>query len=128
MCLQSEGFLRIEFREHVATYKRDDAMGIEALDFCKPRTRICALHYLLDTKRGVLTVHGDMEAAVYSWYGSCDLNWIAGCGLDYFLSKLEASRCDRGRRWCGRCAQAWLDDWRAERLQISLPAQLVRAS
>lgn len=86
-----------EFKEHMVTYWQYGK--IEELIWRKPGSSVYAIFYLY--KAGTLYVSGDVGSAVYRWHSSIGtLRNIAGCQVDYFASKCEASEYGRDfREW-----------------------------
>ena len=76
------------FKDHEVTLKENGWVK-----FAKPGTNIDMLCF--NVFYGTLVVIGDLGDAVYRWGEKVDLDWIAGCNLDYFLGKCQASEVGR---------------------------------
>lgn len=78
------------FKDHVAT-ERD---GVTR--WAKPGTNIDSLNYIVRGR--YLFVYGDLGDAIYAWSQEITLEWVAGCNLDYFAGKCQASPLGRDFR------------------------------
>lgn len=87
---------RKDFAEHQTTIR--DLGEVVLIDWKKPGTSINYILYIIMPKRGLLFVAGDLGEATYWWGGCYDLGleFLAGCDLQYFLSKCQASENGRG--------------------------------
>lgn len=85
------------FKDHVATYKKYDDT-LETLQWKKPGSSTYAIWYV--RQYATLMVWGDCYEATYqwNWQKNFDLEWIAGCNLDYFVGKCRASENGRDPR------------------------------
>lgn len=97
--------IRGEFKDHVAKFTRGEMpIGpqfnkIEALEWAQPGTGINRVVYLILGR--MLIVYGDLGDAIYLWGGD-GVTWdfLAGCDLDYFAQKCQASENGRtAREW-----------------------------
>lgn len=96
------------FRDHRATFW--DAPTVKTLAWKKPDSQNCAIWYVI--QGGTLMVWGDLESAVYRWSGEISWKFLAGCGLDYFESKCEASPKGRDYEdYDNRRAVADFEEW-----------------
>jgi hypothetical protein len=97
--VRSEGKAQIEqlqkwFADHRATVTAHDPADesqyeIQTLYWAKPGTGHLAVRYVI--MGPVLMVWGDLESAVYRWSSVISWEFLAGCDLQYFESKCEAS-------------------------------------
>jgi hypothetical protein len=97
--VRSEGKAQIEqlqkwFADHRATVTAHDPADesqyeIQTLYWAKPGTGHLAVRYVI--MGPVLMVWGDLESAVYRWSSVISWKFLAGCDLQYFESKCEAS-------------------------------------
>jgi hypothetical protein len=97
--VRSEGKAQLEelrrwFADHRATVTEhapadESQWRIETLYWAKPGTGHLAVRYII--MGPVLMVWGDLESAVYRWSSVISWNFLAGCDLQYFESKCEAS-------------------------------------
>lgn len=76
-----------EFRDHTATFSKEGELP--TLNWKKPGTGIFGVRYIID--QNILFVSGDLGFAVYRWSERITWDFLAGCDLDYFSSKCEAS-------------------------------------
>ncbi len=91
---------RIYFPDHVAKADSDEHM----IQWKKPGTGNNSVVYLLH--RNLLFVGGDLGSAVYCWSQCITLDFLAGCNLDYFAGKCEASEVGRSfNEWDGDTAE-----------------------
>ena len=90
--LKEEREIRERFKDHKPSYSvfSNGTEQIEVLRWAKPGTGIDAIEYWF--RKGTLCVHGDLNEAVYQWHTSIGkLGAVAGCNLDYFATKCQAS-------------------------------------
>jgi hypothetical protein len=97
--VRSEGKAQIEqlqkwFADHRATVAAHDPADesqyeIQTLYWAKPGTGHLAVRYVI--MGPVLMVWGDLESAIYRWSSVISWEFLAGCDLQYFESKCEAS-------------------------------------
>jgi hypothetical protein len=81
------------FKDHVPT-----RLANGWWKFAKPGTSIDMLcfHFF----GGYMMVVGDLGDAVYHWNQQATPEWVAGCNLDYFLGKCQASETGRDfKKW-----------------------------
>lgn len=91
---KSEGEFIRWFAEHVATFTEhvpegDKAWPLSTLIWAKPDSGQFAIRYVI--MGPVLMVWGDLECAVYRWSSHVTWDFLAGCDLQYFEGKCEAS-------------------------------------
>ena len=104
--------IRRWFVDHVATVNifRRGEREIQEILWKKPGTGVNSILYII--KNRTLCVQGDLGEAVYRWSDVINLPFLAGCYLDYFAEKCEASECGRGfKEWNELKAREYLDDW-----------------
>lgn len=92
------------FKNHKATFKTFSCAGfkdMEVLYWKDPDSWNYSTTYIID--RSTLTVHGDIGEAVYRWRQEITWEFLAGCDLDYFVGKCQASET-------GRQFQIWDED------------------
>lgn len=80
------------FAAHRATFTRHpehESWPIETLLWAKPGTGMYSIRYVIQGP--VLMVWGDLESAVYRWSSPVSWEFLAGCDLQYFEGKCEAS-------------------------------------
>lgn len=120
------------FRDHRATFAthgEEDITNypIETLAWKKPDSGNCMIRYVI--QGSVLMVWGDLESAVYRWGSRITWEFLAGCDIQYFAGKCEAS--PKGRTYEDYDEQQALADFddrirqRDEEGYQALDAQLV---
>lgn len=82
------------FRDHRAIFNARDLADdtqweIQTLYWGKPGTGMYSIRYVI--MGPVLMVWGDLECAVYRWSSPITWEFLAGCDLQYFEGKCEAS-------------------------------------
>lgn len=108
---QDQQLIESYFKNHRAYYRQIEP-DLEELLWSSGST-IHKILYL--RRRNVLFVCGDLGEAVYVWSEHFILERIAGCSLDYFASKCQASEDGRGYPdWdeaeCLSNVRYWLED------------------
>lgn len=94
------------FAEHVRT-----DLPNEWVKFAKPGTNINMLCF--NTFHGYLVIIGDLGDAVYQWNQAITLEWVAGCNLDYFVGKCQASQVGRNFvQWDTNKVMERLKEWK----------------
>jgi hypothetical protein len=84
----------------------------------KPGTSVYAAYYVVLHKHGTLMVYGDIGEAVYRWGDTINLHFLAGCSLEYFAGKCQASERGRGyKSWNSDKAKWFLDDFIKEEVE-----------
>ncbi len=97
-----------DFKDHIATVKLDQE-GIYILRWQKPGTWINFVEYIL--RGSTLFVWGDLGDAVYQWSSNISLSFLAGCNVDYFREKCQASEEGRGfKYWWHEDAEKYLEE------------------
>lgn len=91
---EREADIRGWFKDHRATFGNQGEL--QTLDWRKPDSWHCAIRYVIQGP--VLFVWGDLEAAVYRWSSNISFDFLAGCDLQYFEGKCEASPKGRDYR------------------------------
>lgn len=97
---QREEDIRKWFANHVAILStaKDHIGEITTLEWAQPGTWNCRIVYMM--RGGILLVYGDLGDAVYQWGDKISLEFLAGCSLDYFTGKCQASEEGRGgKEW-----------------------------
>ena len=86
--------------------------------FAKPGTSIDMLCFQFFG--GYWVVVGDLGDAIYHWNQKVNPEWIAGCNLDYVLSKCQASEVGRDfREWSSKkCVADIKEWWKEERARL----------
>jgi hypothetical protein len=75
----------------------------------QPGTSINFIKYILHGS--TLFVCGDLGEAVYDWPQAVDLGFLAGCDLDYFGGKCQASSQEpRGKTWSADKVRCWIEE------------------
>jgi hypothetical protein len=84
------------FEQHTATYHAADvgSVKVERLTWKRTGSSFDRIDYVC-IGGATLCVYGDHGEAVYN-AGARDLAWWAGCNLDYFARKCQASEFGRG--------------------------------
>ena len=77
------------FKDHKVFIKDLDCIKI--IEFQKPGTSNYYIKYIIDRNSGNLIVTGDLDDAIYSWYGNIFLDFLAGLNIGYFNSKCTAN-------------------------------------
>lgn len=82
------------FKDHQATFAtlgEEDATNyqVETLAWKQPDSGHMMIRYVI--QGSVLMVWGDLEAAVYRWSSRITWDFLAGCDIQYFAGKCEAS-------------------------------------
>lgn len=102
------------FKDHQSTFAehvvRDpERWNVETLEWAKPGTGVYAIRYVI--MGPVLFVWGDLESAVYRWSSPITWEFLAGCDLQYFEGKCEAS--PKGRDYMDYDSDLALNDLNA---------------
>jgi hypothetical protein len=97
------------FAEHRASFTEygpdvQTEWFLKTLYWAKPGTGMYSIRYVI--MGPVLMVWGDLESAVYRWSSSISWEFLAGCDLQYFVGKCEAS--PKGRDYEEYDRDEWL--------------------
>jgi len=98
------------FKDHEPSFLKTDHG--HHLKWSTPDDSWCnrVLYTIMDDRW--LVVRGDLGCATYWWSGPISWDFLAGCGIDYFASKCEASENGKGHReWNTREAERWYEWW-----------------
>lgn len=107
------GFGERDFKDHkVEVLGGTPGEGLWALRWQKPGSYIDWMDII--HLAGAIFIRGDLGEAVYVWNGgNVHPNFLLGCDLDYFLSKVEASeKGTRYTQWDEKTALEWITDQR----------------
>ena len=120
----TEAEARKRFKDHVAVNSEAQShLGtVTVIEWAKPGTWVDHIRYFIHG--ATLMVYGDLGEAVYRWSGKLSLPFLAGCNLDYFRSKCQASEYGRGgKEWDEDAArenlQYYIDDAISEFLEFN---------
>lgn len=91
---EQEERIRSWFAEHRATFtlhgpRDEERYRLDSLIWAKPGTSNYAIRYVIQGP--TLMVWGDLDSAVYRWSQAITFPFLAGCDLQYFAGKCEAS-------------------------------------
>lgn len=100
------------FKTHVATIQLNTP-ELTLVKWQKPDSWIFGCKFIIH--RRWLTVLGDIGEAVYEWSEDISLQFVANCGLHYFLGKCQASEDGRKfKYWESQLAMENAAIWLAE--------------